>query len=215
MSKSACQPLHQARRSPLAAGIVMGLFFLSGPGNAAEDHEVFQGFTGHIGGQIRLDKQEFADAETCTLWFYKQQYQKPPRPTPERTAYSQAGDRRAASGAECAERYPNLEAARDGFSRTQSALSVSLTFYEFALVGDRNDDGEYNSAEIRDMLEAFGISFQAELASRLYLELLNDKFDGIHKTASLESLMAGLNTLYDRGYRFSSQDRVDLDKISR
>lgn len=199
----------------LAAALTMTLTLWSGGASVAGAEEVFQGFTRHIGGQITLDKREFVEAEACTIWFYKQQYQKAPRPPVEKAAYSPGGRRRAGPEAECADRYPSLEAARDGFSRTQSALSVSLTFYEFALVGDRNDDGQYNSAEIKDMLESFGLSFQAELASRFYLELLNEKFDGIYKTASLELLMAGLGILYDRGYRFSPQDRADLDKISQ
>lgn len=200
------------------AGVTIAVLALWSDGGslAVAGDEVFHGFTGHIGGQITVDKKEFVEAETCTIWFYRQQYQKPPRPAPEKTTFTQARlHRPAGPGLECTDRYPSLEAARDQFSRTQSALSVSLTFYEFALVGDRNDDGQYNNAELRDMLEAFGMPFEAELASRMYLELLNQKFDGIHKTGGLELLMTGLGTLYDRGYRFSLQDRADLDKISR
>ncbi len=194
----------------LAAGLAGAVIALSVlPAHATD--EVFRGFTGHIGGQIQSDKREFVDAESCTIWFYKQQ-QQPPAPQAKKTSYSR---RRAAAGPECSARFPNLETARGEFSRTQSALSVSLTFYEFALVGDRNDDGEYNAVEIKDMLEAFGLSFEAELAARAYLEQLNAKFDGIHRTASLEPLMSGLSTLYDRGYRFSPQDRAELDKISQ
>lgn len=194
----------------LAAGLASAVIALGVlPANATD--EVFRGFTGHIGGQIQSDKKEFVDAETCTIWFYKQQ-QQPTAPPAKKTSYSRL---RAVAGPECSDRFPNLETARGEFSRTQSVLSVSLTFYEFALVGDRNDDGEYNAVEIKDMLEAFGLAFEAELAAPAYLEQLNAKFDGIHRTASLEPLMSGLSTLYDRGYRFSPRDRAELDKISQ
>ena len=33
---------------------------------------VFEGFTHHIAQQITKDKINFAEAESCTMWFYKQ-----------------------------------------------------------------------------------------------------------------------------------------------
>src|SRR5205085_11400309 len=35
------------------------------------DDAIFQQFTQHIGRQIHKDKQAFAQANTCVLWFYK------------------------------------------------------------------------------------------------------------------------------------------------
>ena len=42
------------------------------PGNSlGRDNTIFQQFTQHIGRQIHKDKQAFAQANTCVLWFYK------------------------------------------------------------------------------------------------------------------------------------------------
>jgi hypothetical protein len=188
------------------------------PGVAAtQSMDVFQGFTGHIERQIHRDKQSFVDAQTCTEWFYKQQ-RKPGQPKAEGIVFSgrRPTVRSAVQTSECPARYPDgLNAAREHFSSTQSALSLSLTFYEFALVGDRNDDKRYNAAELQDMLESFGLSYDGSRPASTHVTALTSTFDGLHKTGGLERLMTSMGTLYDKGYRLTPHDRTTLDQITK
>jgi hypothetical protein len=179
----------------------------------AEPADLFASLTLRVQNQIRSDKQGFAEAQTCTEWFYKERLRKPAKPKAEGVAYRQA---RSATGApDCVARYPGgLEAAREDFSRAQSSLTISLTFYEFVLVGDRNDDGRYSAAELQDVLESIGLSFSSVVPQGHYLVALDAKFDAIRKAGNLEGLMAGLGVLYDRGYRLSPNDLAALTKVS-
>lgn len=178
-------------------------------------NDIFEAFTDHIQEQIRSDKQTFLDADTCTQWFYQQQKLTPPPAQGAALDPADRGPRRVLKGPECLTRYPGgLKAAREDFSRTQTSLSLSLTFYEFALVGDRNDDGHYNAVELRDMLESFGLPFDGLVVPGLHLAALNGKFDAVHKTGSLDALMTSMGTLFDKGYRFTGQDRAALNKMS-
>ncbi len=180
---------------------------------AAQSGDVFQDFTGHIERQIKQDKQYFVDAQTCTEWFYKQQ-KKPGQPKAEGIAFS--GPLPAVQTPDCPARYPGgLNAAREDFSSTQSTLSLSLTFYQFALVGDRNDDGYYNPDELRDMLESFGFSYDSSRPASAHVAALTSAFDGLHKTGGLERLMKSMGALFDKGYRLTPHDRSALDQISK
>ena len=192
--------------------------WLWGPGLAsAQFVDVFQGFTGHIERQIKQDKQYFVDAQTCTEWFYKQQ-KKPDQPKAEGIVFS---DQRPAvhptvQTPDCPARYPGgLNAAREDFSSTQSALSLSLTFYQFALVGDRNDDGRYNAAELQDVLEALGLPYDARRSPDANFSALATTFGLIHGTGGMEHLMTSMGTLYDKGYRLTPHDRSTLDQITK
>ncbi len=179
--------------------------------------DVFGRFTAHIGEQIQSDKRTFLDAQLCTEWFYKQRYQKPPRPEAEGVSWPARSTRQRLvfAPAECETRYPGgLESARDDFSRRQSTLSISLTFYELALVGDRNDDQRYSAAELQDILESFGLPYDALLAPSVHLSVLNAKFDALRRAGDIEPLMASLGTLFDRGYRFTEQDMAALNRVS-
>jgi hypothetical protein len=192
--------------------------WLWGPGPAsAQFADIYQDVTGHIERQITQDKQYFVDAQTCTEWFYKQQ-KKPGQPKAEGIVFSgqQPAIRPAVQTSDCPARYPGgLDAAREDFSSTQSALSLSLTFYEFALVGDRNDDGRYNAAELRDMLESFGLAYDRSRPASAHVTALTSTFDGLHKTGGLERLMKSMGTLYDKGYRLTPHDRSTLDKVTK
>jgi hypothetical protein len=169
---------------------------------------IFAEFTAHIARQVALDKQQFVAAEACTVWFYQQLKPKRPNAKAQPTAAPTAMD-----SDECRAKYPQgINGARDEMSRTQSALSLSLTFYEFALVGDRDDDGLYSEAEVRDILDAFGFGDDAIIPD-LLLATLNNKFEAIRKFGGLEPLMTSMSTLYDKGYRFTTQDREALDRI--
>jgi len=187
---------------------------------AQNTNDVFVAFTDHIRQQVQSDKQVFLVASACTEWFYKQRLQKPPRPTTEGVNFHAASlategiPRSAPATSDCRARYPGgLEAAREDFSRSQSSLSLSLTFYEFALVGDRNDDGQYSLTELKDVLESFGLSFDAVLTPSGYLATLNAKFDTVHQSGGLDVLMASMGVLFDNGYRLTVQDRAALNQV--
>ena len=176
---------------------------------SAQFADVFRDFTDHIERQIKQDKQYFVDAEFCIQWFYKQQ-KKPGQPKAEGISLP------ALHTSDCPARYPGgLNAAREDFSSTQSALSLSLTFYQFALVGDRNDDKRYNAAELQDMLESFGLSYDRSRPASAHVTALTSTFDGLHKTGGLERLMTSMGTLFDKGYRLTPRDRSALDQVSK
>jgi hypothetical protein len=179
--------------------------------------DVFTSFARHIQQQIQSDKQSFADAHVCTQWFYQQERKKPPRPPAQGVSFSAAhpSARPVLEMAQCPTRYPGgLEAARVDFSRTQSLLAFSLTFYEFALVGDANDDGRYSSVELQDIMGSIGLAFDEVRGSEGHLAALNAKFDTLRKAGGLETLMDSMGILYDKGYRFTSTDRDELNRIS-
>ena len=179
--------------------------------------DVFQGFTGHIERQIHRDKQSFVDAQICTKWFYDQQ-KKPGQPKAEGIVFSGRLPtvRPAVQTSDCPARYPDgLTAAREHFSTTQSALSLSLTFYQFALVSDRNDDERYNRAELQDMLESFGLSYDGSRPASVHVTALTTTFDSIRKAGGLERLMTSIGSLFDKGYRLTPRDRSALDQISK
>ncbi len=200
--------------------LLPGLWLPVPPGLAAElpdNVNVFGPFTAHIQRQIQSDKLFFAEAQTCTEWFYKQLQKKPPKPGVQGVSF-RAGLQpgwNALETAECRTRYPGgLDAAREDFSRTQSSLALSLTFYEFALVGDRNDDGHYSAAELQDILESFGLLYETGRPPAVHLAALNAKFDAIRKAGGLDVLMTSMGILYDKGYRFTSRDRAVLNRVS-
>lgn len=178
---------------------------------AGEDG-VFGPLATHIQRQILTDKRGFVVAQFCTEWFYKQRFQKSPKPKVEGIGFRRTGP--SAESQDCPARYPGgLEAAREDFSRTQSLLSLSLTFYEFVLVGDRNDDQQYSPAELRDILESVALPFDPAAGSAAHLGSLAAVFDKMHRTGGLESLMAGMSTLYERGYRLTGGDRSALNQV--
>src|SRR6266545_3759404 len=161
---------------------------------SAQFADIFQDFTNHIERQIKQDKQYFLDAQTCTEWFYKQQ-SKPSQPKAEGISLP------ALQTSDCPARYPGgLNDAREDFSSTQSALSLSLTFYQFALVGDRNDDRRYNAAELQDILESFGLSYDRSRPASAHVTSLTTTFDVIRKAGGMERLMISMGTLFDKGY---------------
>lgn len=183
---------------------------LSASAMGFEPGDVFASFTRHIDRQIQTDKEGFVRADRCVQWFYGEQRKKPAPPAAQ--GVSLRRDRRLAQDLDCPAQYPGgLEAAREDFSRTQSSLALSLTFYEFALVGDANDDGRYSTGEIRDMLESFGLAYRRADA---HSALLEAKFDAVRKTGELDVLMGSMGILYDKGYRFTNLDRAALNKVS-
>jgi hypothetical protein len=189
----------------------------------------------HVRRQVTQDKQQFATADTCTQWFYQQlrPRKSAPRPSVEPIAWHPSEKKRLlnqpVSGGEparpdCATLYPKgLEQAREAFSLTQTSLSISLTFYEFALVADRDDDGQYSQPEIRDFLRALDLQEQANesnsadtaASDAAHGQALKTKFDRIYQNRSLDLVVTGMGHLYDSGYRLTPADRHELDQVTR
>ena len=184
---------------------------------AADPVNVFRAFTAHIQKQITADKHTFVAAQACTEWFYGQQRKQQHAPKAEGVAFIWGLPQPwLMTQPDCSLQYPGgLNAAREDFSRRQSSLALSLTFYQYALIGDRNDDERYTTAEIKDMLESFGLVYDATRAPAAYLKDLNATFDWIYKTGGLEGLMTSLGTLYEKGYRLTDRDRTALNNVTQ
>lgn len=198
------------KRTGLAAMLIPFVCLMGGNGVlAAVGYDVFQGFTRHISQQIVKDKREFVDAQSCTEWFY-QRLRRQPR-SPESEKVSSAG--MASDMSDCLDQYPTgLDGARAAFSRTQSSLSLSLTFYQLALVGDRNDDDQYNAVELRDLVESFGMAFEDRLAPATYVAALTNKFDSVRRAGEFQTLTSGMASLFKKGYRFTNADQAALNR---
>ena len=188
--------------------------------SGAQGGNIFQAFTSHIQRQVEIDKRFFINASSCAEWFYKQERHKLPEAKSEGVGLRPSQPAPYGiqtvliSSIDCRSRYPGgLDAAREDFSRAQSTLSLSLTFYEFALVGDRDDDSRYNPAELRDILESFGLTFKPELSPATQLTMLSAQFDSVHYAGQFDVLMTGMGVLFEKGYRFTSRDVVALNRI--
>ena len=195
----------------LGVGLVCHLTFLSGAAFASPGAEVFQGFIHHISAQIGKDKQEFSVADTCTVWFYKQ-LGKGEKPQGQIDRIRFAPTAQTGPGLDCQAIYPKgLESARQAFGQTQQDLSLSLTFFQMALVGDGDDNQEYSPEEIQDVFEAFGVPFQGAQPTGHYLGNLNRLFDTIRQGGEFQSLMNGMQVLMAKGYRLTEPDQAALN----
>jgi hypothetical protein len=184
---------------------------------SSDSVDVFAQFTQHIRRQADTDKREFARASQCMNLFYHRERQKPAPPAvqgiswPTPVATSEAT---IPSTRDCDARYPGgLDAVRKDFQRTQTSLSVTLTFYEFALVGDGDDNGVYSARELHDILTALDLATDVPPSANEPVRALTGSFDAMHHSRSLESLMKGMSKLYDQGYRFSAADKANLDRV--
>ena len=183
---------------------------IMGTATASTGTEVFRGFTSHISKQIIRDKQEFYVAQTCTTFFYENS-KKPRRSQVEKISYIPTSE--VGREFDCSNRYPRgLDEAREAFSQTQQALSLSLTFFQFALVGDRDDDGQYGGRELRDVMESFGVRFEDHLPSARYVTNLNQLFDAVMDKGEIEALTNSMGILLSKGYRFTPADQAALNR---
>ena len=193
-------------------GLVVALL-AGGPSGAAVGNDVFAGFVHHITQQINRDKFDFAVAESCTSWFYEQLKKSPgARPGVKRLSSSvaEAGPDFHA----CAGRYPGINEARQAFAETQSTLSLSLTFYQLALVADRDDDERYDAGELRDMLASLNVVLlQGDLPGQL-LAKLKGKFDDVREAVEFTILTDGMQALYSKGYRFTHADQAAMGRVT-
>lgn len=182
--------------------------------------DIFAQLTQHIKRQADTDKQAFATASQCMNWFYKQQRHKPAPPAVQNIAWSMAPSsalpavESEAEGADCRRRYPDgLDGVRTDFQRTQALLSLSLTFYEFALVGDGDDNSLYSARELYDILVALNLAAEPSLGADAHLRSLTSQFDALHDARGMEALMAGMGKLYDQGYRVTTADKAHLNRV--
>ncbi len=197
------------RLSSFAATMCLGLG-LSGGAEANPGADLFQGFRQHIRTQITQDRQTFSIADTCTIWFYRHQPpQSAPNPSVEAIRFTQAEPLDPAH--ECLKRFPGgLESARTDFGKAQKALSLSLTFFQMVLVGDKDDNEEYDLQETRDLLEAFGLPFFSHQPVTQYLPHLTGLFDRMRSTIEFTELMNGIQALMNKGYRLTESDQAQL-----
>ena len=197
----------------LTAGIVLTvLMCILFPGDlSGRENTIFQQFTQHIGRQIHRDKQAFAQANNCVSWFYHKAKTTPP-PAAQGISWNAAPA--SQREVDCPRSYPGgMDEARDDFSKTQSLLSVSLTFYEFALVADRNDDALYSPAELQDLFRALSLSYDDRGLTQKQVTALTERFDSWYRSRNMDALMQGMGDLYERGYRVTPSDRAELDRV--
>ncbi len=178
----------------------------------------FSALTQHVAKRVAEEKGRFHVASFCTDWYYKQLRKKPPPSPVEPISWSGLSSRlprliaAPPDPSDCARRYPKgLEDARLEYAQAQTSLSLSLTFYELALVADGDDDQAYNSQELADLLEALvlpAVAAQLDAAAAL-----KAKFDTWYGDRDLEQIMNGMGRLYDHGYRLSAADRASLNRV--
>jgi len=204
--------VHWPRVYVLAAGAFFTVLLCALlPGDSwGRDDTIFEQFTQHIGRQIHKDKQAFAQANTCVSWFYKAG--KTPPPTVQGIGWNASPSSQIE--ADCLRNYPSgMDDARDDLAKTQALLSVSLTFYEFALVADRNDDAIYSPAELQDLLRSLTLSSHDGDPTPKQVTALMERFDSWYRSRNMDALMQGMSDLYERGYRVTPSDRVELDRV--
>ena len=203
---------HNIFKSLMIFGISFAILSLAlGVSWSSPGTEDFQGFTHHISTQIYKDKRAFSIAETCTTWFYKNMRNEPKPAQAERIHWVPLSN--PSAELDCAQRYPEgLEGARKDFGEAQQQLSLSLTFFQMALLGDGDDNEEYSSREIQDVLEAFQVPFQDSPPMDRYLGDLTGLFDTIRSEAQFQMLMEGMQTLLSKGYRLTGADQAAMNK---
>jgi hypothetical protein len=196
--------------------LMTGIFFavlmyaLSLGNSWSGEKEVFQEFTQHIGRQIQEDKQAFAQANNCVSWFY--QTKRTPSPALQGISWSIVPSSQVEE--DCLRSYPGgVGDARHDLAKTQALLSVSLTFYEFALVADRNDDAVYSPAETQDLFRSLSLSYHDGDPTLKQIMALTERFDSWYHRRNMDALMQGMSDLYERGYRVTPFDRVELDRM--
>ncbi len=192
-------------------GGMIAAFLMVGLSWAAPGNGVFEGFVRHIAQQVNRDKADFVVAESCTSWFYRQ-LRKPPVGRGDVYQLSFTDDAPASNA--CASQYPGINEARAAFAQSQSTLSLSLTFYQLALVADRDDDERYDAVELRDILESLNVSlFEREYPLQL-LARLNGVFDDVREAVEFTVLTDGMQALYHKGYRLTNADQAAMGRVT-
>ncbi len=177
----------------------------------ATGNDVFHGFVQHIARQVTKDKVAFVAAESCTAWFY-QQLRKPPSGRAD--VYRLSFTDEAPGSHACASQYADINEARAAFAKSQSTLSLSLTFYQLALVADRDDDERYDAVELRDILDSLNLSLLEREYSMQSLARLNGAFDDVRKAEEFTVLTDSMAMLYRKGYRFTNMDQAAMGRVT-
>ena len=196
----------------LATGVFLSVLMcgLFPADSLSRENTIFQQFTQHIGRQIHRDKQAFSQANSCLSWLYKAK--KMPPPAVQGISWNITPS--SQPEVDCLRDYPGgMDDARDDFAKTQTLLSVSLTFYEFALVADRNDDASYSPTELQDLLRSLTLSYHDGDPTPKQVTALTERFDSLYRSRNMDALMQGMSDLYERGYRVTPSDRVELDRV--
>ena len=81
-----------------------------------------------------------------------------------------------------------------------------------ALVGDGDDNQEYSSHEIHDVLDAYRLPFHEGQPLGRYMRDLTSLFDRIRREVQFQFLMEGMQALMDKGYRFTEADQTALNQ---
>ena len=157
-----------------------------------------------------MQPQAFSQANNCISWFYKAK--NAPLPAVQGIGWNMTP--LSQPEVDCLRDYPGgMDDARADFAKTQSLLSVSLTFYEFALVADRNDDATYSPTELQDLLHSLTLSYSDGEPTLTQVTALTERFDSLYHSRNMDALMQGMSDLYERGYRVTPSDRVELDRV--
>ena len=201
---------------PHACLLTVGLFLtilmcaLYPENSLGRDNAIFQQFTQHIGRQVHKDKQAFAQANNCVSYFYT--LKKMPPPTVQGISWNATPS--SQPNVDCLRHYPGgMDEARNDLAKTQAILSVSLTFYQFALVADRNDDAIYSPTELQDLFRSLSLSYYDGDPIPKQVTALTERFDSWHHRRNMDALMQGMSDLHERGYRVTPADRVELDRV--
>ena len=216
-SRTGCPKNHRRRAQPpksrlLAAGVflIVLLCALLPETSLGRESEIFQQFIQHIGRQIHKDKQDFAKANNCVSWFYKAK--KTPLPSVQGISWNATP--LSQPEMDCLRSYPGgIDDARNDLAKTQALLSVSLTFYEFALVADQNDDAMYSPAETQDLFRSLSLSYHDGDPTPKLVTALTERFDSWYHKRDMDALMRGMSDLFERGYRVTPSDRVELNRV--
>src|SRR4029077_17724212 len=146
----------------------------------------------------------------CVSWFY--QLNKTPPPTVQGIGWKPTSSSQLE--VDCLRNYPSgMDDARNDLAKTQALLSVSLTFYEFALVADQNDDAIYSPIELQDLFRSLSLSYHNGDSILMQVSALTERFDNWYQKRNMDALMQGMNALYERANRVTPFDRVELDRV--
>jgi len=101
---------------------------------------------------------------------------------------------------------------REVAERTARA-SLSLTFYQLALVADRDDDEHYDAGELQDILASLNVAPLPGDHLQL-LAMLTGKFDDVREAIEFTVLTDSMQALYSKGYRFTDADQAAMSRVT-
>ena len=205
-------------QTTLVLALLLLLNLPAPPPAAGETHDTpdgeFHRFARHIQDHIAFDMIAFAKATGCTNWLYQREKHKQAPLDIHRTHLDLILQRPGRD--DCLRLYPGgLDAVRRDFHLTQSALTVSLTSYEFALVVDRDDDARYSREELRDLFQSLALTYDQVQSLATQATVLVEQFDAWYRARNLENVVNSMNRLYQKGYRVTPADLAELARVTK